>query len=100
MPFEVSLLESESIGFRWCGDIDEETPVESRFVAAISVGGVPLHLEGVQVKPNERNEQVAAYPSWEEWLCDLYVLGHPDQPYDTLELEGRKYVLAAYPFTA
>lgn len=99
-PFQVTLLESESSGFRWCGDIDEVTPVESRFLAAIDVGGVPLHLEGVQVKRDDKQGQCAAYPSWEEWLCELFTLGHPDEPYATLHIEGREYVVAAYPFTA
>ena len=98
-PFDVALLKSEWIGFQWCGDIDETTPIESRFLAAIEVGGVPLHMEGVQVTLNDRGEQVAAHRSWEEWLCDLYTLGHPDGPYAALEIEGREYVVAAYPFT-
>jgi len=99
-PLDVALVKSELAGFEWCGDVDEATLVESRFLAVIEVAAVPLHLEGVQVTLNDRHEQVAAYELWEEWLFDLYALSHPDGRFVTLEIEGRAYVVAAYPFTA
>ena len=99
-PFDIALINAELAGFEWCGDIDEATPIESRFLAAIEVAGVPLHLEGVQVIMNDRQEQVAAYEASEEWLFELCALSHPDGRFVTLEIEGREYVVAAYPFTA
>lgn len=99
-PLDVTPLNSELGGVEWCGDIDEATPIESRFLAAIEVAGVPLHLEGVQVTTSPQGEQVPAYESWEEWLAGLHILSYPDGRYATLEIDGREYVVAAYPYTA
>lgn len=100
VPFDVALLKSELAGLEWCGDIDDTTPIESRFLAAIEVAGVPLHLEGVQVTVNDRQEQVAAYERGTSGCSSCALQSHPDGRFVTLEVEGREYVVAAYPFTA
>jgi len=79
---------------RW-GDVDGGEP-ENRLLATVAIGGVPHHLEAIEVRESEDGVQEAVAGG--EQFDELYVACGGDGPLATVEIDGRGYCLFLSPF--
>lgn len=59
--------------------------------------GTFMHLEAIAVRIDADEIQRADHSN--ESLASLASFAEPDGPFETTEIRGRDYVLAAYPFS-
>lgn len=79
----------------------DETGMEAdpaaRLLAHIQIGPVNMHLEAWAVTDNEEGEQVGLPESWRDQELDQ-LQGWMETAFDTVEINGREYVLIATPY--
>lgn len=76
------------------GDTDET----SRLTAALLINNVPVHLEARAVTIDEESGLQSAVGDWPEDFDFLAQIAEPDGPFYTWTINGRDYVVIAYPF--
>lgn len=82
---------------RWKDDGPEESP-KSRLLSTFHIGGNGMHLDAIEVHaPNLLQEAVDE--SHEDDLSYLYAGAGMTGNMETVEIDGRSYVLFAYPFS-
>jgi hypothetical protein len=69
----------------------------SRLMATLVVNGLPLHLEAIEVEVDESRIQRASDES-DDSLELVHMAAGADGHWQTLEIDGREYVLMATPF--
>lgn len=79
----------------WSEAGPDEDPT-SRLISSIVVLGTFMHLEAIAVGIDANDIQRADHS--DESLASLASFAEPDGPFETTEIHGRSYVLAAYPF--
>lgn len=72
-----------------------DTDPSSRLSASLVLNGVHMHVEARAVVwvDGEQTPQ----GDWPEDLDHLYEIGNPGNPFDTVTIMGREYVLLAFP---
>lgn len=91
---QVTHLPIEQIQFEASGPDDDKT---SRLLATLYIGSLPCHLEAIAVKENKKYGQVAANGAFENNLNGMFQAAEPDGAFDTIEMNGRDYVLLLTP---
>lgn len=82
-----------------CGGEDPES--RTRLHASVCVNGVHHHLEAYEVKVEDKNGidmQVVVDSMFESNFEGMCMASEPDGRYQTVEIEGREYVLCMTPF--
>lgn len=77
---------------------DDEDP-ESRLTAAFYINGLPMHLEARAVERDDAGIQIGVGPYPEDIDVLSAFAGEPDGGFMTTHINGREYVLVAYPFS-
>lgn len=84
------------------GDLNEGDDPRSRLLAevgSLTVHGLHLHLEAIEVRTRaDTGEDEAVNPSLREQLDALYSAHEPDGQFQRAEIDGREYVVYAYPY--
>jgi len=70
-----------------------------RLLATIRLFGRYHHLEAIAVTTNAGGEQCAADPTFESLLGELHEAFGPDGAFQTVEINGREYVLFVSPYS-
>ena len=60
-------------------------------VTTVVVNGVEMHLQAIEIASDEGMQRVA--PDWEEALAKVHEAVGADGHWQTIELDGREYVL-------
>jgi hypothetical protein len=85
---QIALNELEQIG----------DPVKNtRLLGEVHINGVYCHIEAIQVIRNREQEQVGVDEAGEQNLAEASAAFTPDGGFNTIEWEGREYVLFVYP---
>ena len=91
-----SKLSNVTLEQPWTEAGPDEDPT-SRLISSIVVLGTFMHLEAIAVRIDADEIQRADHSN--ESLASLASFAEPDGPFETTEIRGRDYVLAAYPFS-
>lgn len=71
---------------------------ESRLLACLVIGGCRMHLEAYEVRIDKHNTQVAANSLFDNNVSSAYCVGEPDKPFETIDINGKTYILVATPY--
>ena len=71
---------------------------QSRLLACLDVGGYPMHLEAYEVMIDKHKTQVAANSLFDTNVENAYGVGEPDKPFETIDINGKTYILVATPY--
>lgn len=77
-----------------------DTDPASRLVTTVVIAGLHMHLEAYAVHADPAGGQAVDDSDQDELLADLYSMVDPGDPFQTTVLdviEGRRYVLVAFP---
>jgi hypothetical protein len=69
----------------------------SRLLCCLVINGTAHHLEAYAVTTEPDGLQKAADPLFETNVDGMYRVAEPDQPFQTITISGRTYVLALTP---
>jgi len=65
------------------------------FGPTISIAGLPMHVEAYAVKQDADGVQCAAVPQLQEYVDAVFALD--DTAFQTAEINGRDYIIVAFP---
>lgn len=105
----IRLSNTPSAALIVCGDIElnpigEGDPL-TRLLGQLTIAGVGFHVEAIEVHTIDNlapgyipsGEQCARDESLQDNLDGLFAHAEPDGPFDTVEIDGRDYVIAITP---
>lgn len=81
----------------WLPDGTESNP-KSRLWASFNISGYCMHLEAIEVE-EKNGVQDVVNAALEDNLDHYYAAAEPAGRFDPVEIDGRNYVLFAYPHT-
>lgn len=99
-PFVLDIPED---AWRPTGDFDEDekwniSDARTRLSCKIMLAGIMMHVEAIQVKDNQDLVE-AANPQLDSDIVNLYeIAGWCGECPECLEIQGRRYILTAFPF--
>ena len=69
----------------------------SHLLATLVINGTSHHLEAIRIVYDERRNQIAASPEFEDALDGIFRIGGEDT-FNTVKIFHRRYVLVVIPF--
>lgn len=81
----------------WKPDGPDDDPT-ARLHTAIRINGTPFHLYAIAVMKDEDGMQSAEHPECNGDVEALYELGEPGEPYETIKIGKRDYIVGMCPF--
>jgi hypothetical protein len=64
----------------------------------LPINGCTFHVNAIEVQGGTRQAQVAVYDGCQDMLDALYAMGEPDEPYATIDINGKPHVMLLTPF--
>ena len=87
-------IDPTSIAWTTCGDLDSPGGEEAQLLGTMTVGQTPFHVLALQVEDTDDDQR--ALQRDDDLVDAMRALGD-DVPYETVEIDGRPYVLLISP---